>query len=473
MTILAIDQGTTSTRAIEVGADGELHVLLAIGHRQIYPRQGWVEHDPEELLRNIMSCLETGPGASVIGLDNQGESCLAWDAATGTAISPVIVWQDERTTDDTARLRAAGAEDLTLARAGLPLDPYFSASKLAWILSHVPEAKELSRQGRLRLGTTDAFFRHRLTGRCETDPTTASRTSLMNLATSTWDPELCELFGVPIEALPDIRPTAGDLGEIGGRPLAASVVDQQAALRGHGCKSPGDTKITFGTGAFVLAVAGSRLPSAGSGPLPTVAWARRGEDPVYALDGGIYAAAAALNWARGLGLFSDWHQIDGFEGPPAIDRGLVFVPALMGLACPHWDRRAKGAWMGLGLDTGPRDLVQAILEGVAFRTAEVVRAMERLVPLSATISVDGGMTRNEWFCQFLADCIGKDVAVSDEAELTALGTALLAAEGAGIALNPRPSGHLLAPRSQPAHWAQTFDAACGFVRDYGRLVRPS
>lgn len=467
MTILAIDQGTTSTRAVEVRQDGSLRVLASVEHRQIYPRPGWVEHDPEELMASLRTCLDAGRGAAAVGLDNQGESCLAWDAETCAPVSPVIVWQDERTADEIERLRAEGAEALTLDRAGLPLDSYFSASKLGWILRNMPEAQALARTGRLRLGTTDAFFRHRLTGRCETDPTTASRTSLMSLARCEWDADLCALFGVPVETLPAISPTTGPLGEIGGRPLTASVVDQQAALRGHGCAHAGDAKITFGTGAFVLAVAGQDLPRASGGPLPTVAWTRVGEAPVYALDGGVYAAAAALNWARGLGLFSDWSEIGDLATPPAISRGLAFVPALSGLACPHWDRRARGAWMGMALDTGPRDLVQAILEGVAFRTAEVVASMDSIRPLGAPISVDGGMTRNAWFCQFLADTLGRDILVSGEAELTALGTAILAAEGAGLRIDHRPSGRGITPHTQPADWAGRFAEARAMVRRYG------
>ena len=468
MTILAIDQGTTSTRAFEARDDGSARVLHAVEHRQIHPRPGWVEHDPEELLGNIGTCLAAGPDADAVGLDNQGESCLAWDAVTGAPVSPVIVWQDERTSPDTERLRAEGAEAMTLERAGLPLDPYFSASKLGWILRNIPEARELARRGRLRLGTTDAFFRQRLTGRCETDPTTASRTSLMNLATCEWDRELCDLFGVPMEALPDIAPTLGDLGEIAGRQFAASIVDQQAALVGHGCGAPGDAKITFGTGAFVLAVAGSVPPTAGSGPLPTVAWQRRGEAAVYALEGGVYTAAAALNWIRDLGLFSEWSDISAFDRSPAVSRGLVFVPALAGLACPHWDRGAKGAWMGMALETGPRDLVQAALEGVAFRTAEVVRSIEARVALSPTISIDGGMTRNPWFCQFLADCLGKRLLVSNEPELTALGTARLAAQGIGRDHDRPLSGNAVEPRAQPPEWLDTFAEASSLVRAFGR-----
>jgi glycerol kinase len=270
-----------------------------------------------------------------------------------------------------------------------------------------------------------------------------------------------------MEALPEIAPTAGALGEIGGRPFAASVVDQQAALRGHGCAAPGEAKITFGTGAFVLAVAGAGLPQAGGGPLPTVAWAPEGAPPTYALEGGVYAAAAAVNWVRGLGLFTDWAEIDAFDAPPAISRGLAFVPALAGLACPHWDRRARGAWFGMGLDTGKRDLVQAVLEGVAFRAAEVLGAIGAVRPLAGAVSIDGGMTRNPWFCQFLADTLQAEVIVSAEPETTALGTAVLAAEGAGLEIAARRDGRVIAPRPQPEAWAARFAEARRLVQAYG------
>jgi glycerol kinase len=469
MTLLAIDQGTTSTRAVEVEANGTLRVVASIPHRQIHPRPGWVEHDPEELVASVTACLDAaGPSVAAFGLANQGESCLAWDDRTLRALTPVIVWQDARTAAECDRLRAEGAEALTLARAGLPLDPYFSASKLGWILRMVPEAQAAARSGHLCLGTTDAFFRHRLTGRFETDATTASRTSLMTLATCAWDAELCALFGVPVEALPRITPTLGPLGEAGARrhPLTASVVDQQAALRGHGCAAAGEAKVTFGTGAFLLAVAGAALPAGGGGPLPTVAWARAGEGATYALDGGVYAAAAALNWAKDLGVFTDWASISAFDAEPAIARGISFVPALSGLACPHWDRAARGTWMGLGLDTGPRDMVQAILEGVAFRTAEVVTAVDRITPLSGPISVDGGMARNPWFCQFFADATGRALSVSTEPEVTALGTAMLAAEGAGLALPPGPRGTRVDPLPQPPDWAARFAEARRLAQAY-------
>ena len=466
--ILAIDQGTTSTRAVAVDAQGAARVLAAIEHRQFYPRPGRVEHDPEELLRNITACIaEAGPGFAALGLANQGESCLAWNRQTGEPISPVIVWQDERTAGEAERMRADGAEALTMARAGLHLDPYFSASKLGWILRNIPEAARLAAAGRLCLGTTDAFFRHRLTGRFETDVATASRTSLMALETCAWDDELCALFGIPPECLPTITPTFGALGVLpGGLPLAASITDQQAALRGHGCHRPGDAKITFGTGAFALAVAGDVAPEARGGPVPTVAWAPRLDAPVYALEGGVHAAAAALNWARGLGLFSDWSEIADFAEAPAISRGLAFVPALAGLACPHWDRRTKGTWMGLTLDAGPRDLVQAVLEGVAFRAAEVIAAMDAVQPIASPISIDGGMTRNRWFCQFLADCLGRELHLSRAPELTAIGAAILAAEGIGADIAPPADFELVRPRPQPPEWAPRFAEATRLARAF-------
>lgn len=466
--ILALDQGTTSTRALIAGEDGRLTPVLTREHRQIYPRPGWVEHDPEELVAHLSACIEASlPHAPrAIGIDNQGESCLAWDAGTVRALTPVIVWQDARTEDSCARLKADGAEDLSLARAGLPLDPYFSASKLGWVLRHVPEAAALARAGRLRLGTTDAFFLDRLAGTFATDVTTASRTGLMNLETLSWDADLCALHGVPAEALPPIRPTTGDFGAIRGIPVTASVTDQQAALYGHGCRAAGDGKITFGTGAFALMLTGG-LDRSRAGCLPTVAWQRHDEPPVYALDGGVYAASSAVNWARGLGLFSGWDEINGFARESAIDAGLAFVPALAGLACPHWNRRARGAWLGMGLDTGAADLMQALLEGVAFRMAEVIGAMG--APAGHALSIDGGMARNPWFCQTLADTLERPLTIAAEPELTAAGTAALAAHGAGLAMAPHPPGRRIMPRPGPvaarrARFAAARHAVEGFAR---------
>ncbi|MBK5927343.1 FGGY family carbohydrate kinase [Rhodobaculum claviforme] len=464
---LAIDQGTTSTRAILV-EDSGARLLGSFVHRQHHPAPGHVEHDPEELLAHVAACLDLGraAGAQAAGLANQGESCLAWDATTGRALGPVIVWQDDRTAATCARLAADGAEALTLARAGLPLDAYFSASKLAWCLAHLPGARALAAAGRLRLGTTDAFFRHRLTGRCATDPTTASRTSLMDLDRLDWDADLCALFGVPRACLPPIAPTTGDLGTARGLALTASVVDQQAALYGHGARAPGQAKVTFGTGAFALCPTAARA-AAGQGPLPTVAWALAGAAPGYALEGGVYAAGAAVNWARGLGLFSDWDQIAAFDGPPAIARGVVFVPALAGLACPHWRRDARGGFLGLDLGCGPRDMARAVLEGIAFRTAEVIESIAALQPLDGAVRIDGGLSGNPAFVRFLADTLARPVIVSHEAELTAVGCAALAAHGAGAALALAPGGQMVAPAPQPAHWRARFADARASIAAYG------
>jgi glycerol kinase len=388
----------------------------------------------------------------------------------------VLVWQDTRTEVELTRLRASGAEALVRSRTGLPLDSYFSASKLGWILRQVPEARRLHAQGRLRLGTTDAFFLQHLAGRAVTDITTASRTGLMDLRSGGWDAALCALHGVPIEALPPIVPTTGDFGNVslGGRvvPVTASVVDQQAALHGHGCRQRGDVKITFGTGAFALAVAGTDQPEAGCGDagdglLPTVAWQKAGEAVTYALDGGVQTASAALDWAAALGLSGTPEQLGGFEQPCQASRGLVFVPALAGLACPHWDKRARAAWFGLDLSTRQKDLIQAVMEGVAFRMAEVLVALRGRLTLSEVIPVDGGMSANPWFTQFLCDALGQPVRVSDETELTARGCAELAAEGAGLSLPPRRGGRILSPRPLPAGAVEQFAAALQAVRGYG------
>lgn len=431
MSVLAIDQGTTSTRALCVHDDGSTQITHVVRHRQLYPEAGWVEHDANELIASIEACIDASPAVSAIGIDNQGESCLAWNADSGAAISPVIVWQDNRSQAAIEKLVADGASDLVQERAGLPLDPYFSASKLAWILDNIPAAKGLLKKGTLRLGTTDAFFLDRLSGRFVTDVTTASRTSLMNLETGDWDAELCSLFRVPIETLPEILPTTGDFGSITieGRavPVTASVVDQQASLYGHGCRTEGDAKITFGTGAFALALTGDRICRAPErGLLPTVAWQFKGDVPEYALDGGVYCAGSAINWARSLGLFDSFDSINSFAGAAAIERDLVFVPALAGLACPYWDRRAAGLWLGMGLDTSARDLVQAVLEGVAYRAAEVLLAMTDFASIDGAVSIDGGVSSNPYFCQFLANALGREIKVQQSAELTALGTAMLA-----------------------------------------------
>lgn len=437
MQVGAIDQGTSSTRILIVSNDEKAKIVHSVEHKQFYPQTGWVEHDPEELISNILTCLNVAGAIDTIGIANQGESCLAWDRKSKRALSPVIVWQDNRTIEFTEKLKKQGLEEETLSRAGLPLDPYFSASKLAWILENNLKAQEAFKRGDLRMGTTDAFFLDRLCDNFVTDVTTASRTSLMNLKSLEWDERLCEIFGVPIEVLPKIVATTGNFGAIktehGSIEINASIVDQQAALYGFGCRQAGDTKITFGTGAFALMVSGEniyKLPE--KGLLPTVAWQKSGEKAVYALDGGVYSASAALNWAKSLGLFSSFSQIDNFSGVAAIDRGLVFVPALSGLACPHWDRNARGTWLGLSLDDGPEQLVRAILEGVALRAGEVINIMNEYVSINGAILIDGGMSKNLYFMQFLADVLEREIRPAKLNEITSYGVALLLAEYRGI-----------------------------------------
>ncbi len=465
MRFAAIDQGTTSTRALVVDESGGLQVVHAVEHRQIYPQSGWVEHDPHELILNIQACVDALCDVTAIGIDNQGESCLAWDACSKAPLSPVIVWQDKRTADQIKVLKEQGYEVETLTRAGLPLDPYFSASKLAWIVKNIPAAADAFDKGTLRLGTTDAYFLDRLTGRFVTDVSTASRTSLMNLETLEWDLALCDLFGVPIETLPKIVPTTGDFGALqtknGPIPVTASVVDQQAALYGFGCRKSGDAKITFGTGAFAMMVTGAKIHRrTAQGLLPTVAWQLGDAPVVYAVDGGVYTASAALNWAKSLGLFSDFSGINSFDKPAAIDNGLVFVPALSGLGCPHWDSTARGIWLGLSLDHDAKDMVQAILEGVAFRAAQVMKVMDACVALPKAVLIDGGMSKNAYFTQFLADVLDREVRPASVPEITGLGTAQLAAKALGYDLGTAMTFDQYHPKKIHRNALRKFDQAC-------------
>lgn len=468
--LIGLDQGTTSTRALVLQEGDPPRIVHALRHDQRFPQPGWVEHDPFALLANIRTCLDAAGQAEAIGLANQGESCLAWDRVTKQPLSPVIVWQDNRTTDSIARLAAAGAQHETLTRAGLPLDPYFSASKLAWLLAEVPEVRAAAKAGRLCLGTTDAFFLHHLTGVCVTDATTASRTSLMNLETGAWDAALCALFGVPGECLPTIRDSIGDFGTTVYGPIHASVVDQQAALYGHGCRAPGDAKITFGTGAFALAVTGERIvrhPERGL--LPTVAW-RLGGATTFAVDGGVYDAGAALEWVRQLGLFDAFAELSAFTGPPAIGRGLAFVPALSGLACPHWDRSAAALWIGMTAGVTARDMVQAVLEGIALRAAEVIAEIDRQVPIVGVIRIDGGVARSDYFAQFLAEVLGRPVLRREFDELTSLGAAALSRRA--IAAEPialPDAGTLFTPKTDAgAAWLAQFSDGIARSRGWRR-----
>jgi glycerol kinase len=435
MNIVSIDQGTTSTKAIMVDGDGRGTALGSLRHEQILPRPGWVEHDPAQLLAYVRLLVDAGAaeGAQGIALANQGETVVAWDRISGTPLANAIVWQDQRTAPEVEALATHGKAEAVRKLSGLPLDPYFSASKLRWMLDHVDGAAALAREGRLGLGTSDSFFIERLTGRYVTDVTTASRTSLMNLGTCDWDPALCDVFGVPMELLPKI--VAGDemIGmmatAVGPLPILVSMVDQVAALYGHGCRMAGEGKVTVGTGAFALMLTGFEPPAGlGDGMVPTAAWSTA-KGRAYAADGGVYTAAAAVEWLMRIGLLGDLGEIDALSGTSAASRDLFFVPALAGLACPHWDRSAAGLFIGMDTATSREDMIKAVLEGVAFRIAEVVDTLG--FAAGAAISVDGGLSRSAYFMQFLSGICRRPLIGRGEAEVTALGAAHLAQAIAG------------------------------------------
>ncbi|HCY99742.1 MAG: glycerol kinase [Rhodobacterales bacterium RIFCSPHIGHO2_02_FULL_62_130] len=463
MRILALDQGTTSTRLMAADASG-LHGLGQLRHRTCFPSAGWVEQDPTEILTNCKTLLAQAGVADAIALANQGESCLGWDALTKEPLSPIIVWQDRRTTAQLALMSNQADEVASLS--GLPLDPYFSAAKLGWLLRENPAIAAAHAAGRLRLGTTDAFLLDALAGCFATDRATASRTGLMNLASGNWDARLCEVFGVPMTCLPEIRGNLAGFGQIGGIPVAAAIVDQQAALYGHGCRNRGDAKITFGTGAFALAVTGATPPLPQGGLLPTVAW-DLGAGMVYALDGGVQDAGSAIEWALRAGLADNVAAFDSFDRPPAVARDLVFLPAFSGLGAPQWDRTAAPLMIGLGPDMTRRDICQALVEGIAFQTAALIDELARAVPLSAPIAIDGGLSASRYFTSFLAQACQRDIVVAAVAECTAFGAAQLAALALGTSL-PAPVGAAKAIAAGPpmpdwhARFATALARSCGW-----------
>ena len=361
--IAAVDQGTTSTRALVFTDQAQRSSSSHACHH--LSASGMGRAGCARVARQRRAAIAVAGKVDAIGIANQGESCLAWDSETGEPLTPVIVWQDGRTAADLGQIDVATQMEIA-ARSGLPADPYFSASKLGWIVRNCEAARAALSAGRLRLGTTDAFFLDRLTGNFVTDRATASRTSLMNLTTGAWDETLCAVFGVPRESLPEIVANTHSFGTVGNVPISASIVDQQAALFGHGCRARGEAKITFGTGAFALAVSGHEAvdPNDAGGLLPTVAW-DLGDDPVYALDGGVYDVGSAIDWVRaGLGTAVSSLPISRLS---AISRGLAFVPAF-GLAAPHWDRTAAPVLIGLQPSTSQQDIRQA-LRGDRFRNS--------------------------------------------------------------------------------------------------------
>jgi len=445
--ILAIDQGTTSTRAIVFDDQAQ---LVGIAQRELpqhYPRPGWVEHDPEDIWRDTLAVAREALGnvdlgrVAGIGITNQRETVVVWDRATGEAIHPAIVWQDRRTTERCAELKADELEELVRERTGLLLDPYFSATKVAWILDEVPGARERAERGDLAFGTIDSFLLWRLTGGAvhATDLTNASRTSLLNIHKGEWDAELCRLFRVPEAMLPAIRENVGVFGttdpDLFGAeiPIAGMAGDQQAALFGQACFQPGRAKSTYGTGCFMLLNTGEEAVRSQHRLLTTPAW-RIGGRTTYALEGSIFVAGAAIKWLRdGIGVIAHASETDSLATQVPDNHGVYMVPAFVGLGAPHWDAEARGAIYGLTLGATGAHLARAALEAVAYQTLDLIEAMKSDgATTPPEIRLDGGMTANAWLCQFLADILDVPVARPKNLETTALGAAFLAGLATGV-----------------------------------------
>jgi glycerol kinase len=438
--LLAIDQGTTSTRAMVFDADGHPRASHAVELRQIYPANGWVEHDAEEIWLATLACCKAVAGADIaaIGITNQRETTVVWERATAKPIHNAIVWQDRRTADACRTLKDKGLEPKVAATTGLLLDPYFSATKLAWILDHVPGARARAARGELCFGTIDSWLIYKLTdGRVHaTDVTNASRTMLLNLATLAWDDEMLALFDVPRAMLPEVRDSAGHFGETTalGRaiPILGVAGDQQAAAFGQACFKPGDVKSTYGTGCFALVNTGAVVPHSKNRLLATSAY-RIGGDVAYAVEGSIFIAGAVVQWLRdALGVIRSAGEIEALAKTAKPADGLYFVPAFTGLGAPYWDPDARGAILGLTRDMGAAEIARAGLDAVCFQTRDLLEAMARDGGAPASLKVDGGMVRNDWFCQRLADLTGLPVERPKVIETTALGAAYLAGLAAGL-----------------------------------------
>ena len=445
--ILAIDQGTTSTRAILFDSEARAVHVAQRELPQHYPAPGHVEHDAEQIWTDVLAVAREALGGidpdrvAGIGITNQRETVVVWDRATGEPICPAIVWQDRRTADQCARLKADGAEDLVRAKTGLLLDPYFSAAKIAWMLDHVPGARARAERGELACGTIDCFLLWRLTGGSvhATDLTNAARTSLLDIREGCWDDELCRLFQVPLQLLPEVRDNSRLFGVTAAGlfdrqiPIGGMAGDQQAALFGQACFTPGMTKSTYGTGCFMLVNTGTEAVASNHRLLTTPAYRLAGET-TFALEGSIFVAGAAVKWLRdGLGVIAHASDTDGMATRVGDSHGIYMVPGFVGLGAPHWDPDARGAIFGLTLNATAAHLARAALEAVAYQTLDLAEAMERDgAARAATIRIDGGMAANSWLCQFLADILDCAVERPQNLETTALGAAFLAGLATGV-----------------------------------------
>jgi glycerol kinase len=447
--ILAIDQGTTGTTCLVFDLQAELVGRAYREFTQHFPRPGWVEHDMQELWEVTQAVAgealqDAGiePGElEAVGLTNQRETVCAWDPATGEPLHRAIVWQDRRTAARCAQLREQGVEELVRDRTGLVLDPYFSGTKIEWLLDNVEGLRERAQNGQAMFGTVDAWLTHRLAGRAVTEPSNAARTMLFDIRQGTWDPELLELFGIPEQALPELGPSSGPIGAtragaLHGHevPVTGMAGDQQAALFGQACLDPGLGKNTYGTGSFVLQNTGWEPPAPTPGLLSTVAWRIGAGRLTYALEAAVFVTGAAIQWLRdGLEIIDSARETEQLAASLAGNDDVYFVPALTGLGSPHWDPCARGTIVGITRGTTRAHLVRAALEAVAYQTVDAVRAMEEAggVPLTE-LRADGGATANAWLMQFQADVLGVPVVVPEVSETTALGAAYLAGVGAGL-----------------------------------------
>jgi glycerol kinase len=447
--VLAIDQGTTSTRAMLFDREAR---MVSVAQRELpqhYPRAGWVEHDAEDIWRDTLAVLREAIAAAAvpldriaaIGLTNQRETVVVWDRSTGELIHRAIVWQDRRTADLCASLKAEGTEDEVRAKTGLLLDPYFSATKLAWILDNVANARASAERGELAFGTIDSFLLWRLTGGevHATDTTNAARTLLYDIHADRWASDLCRLFRIPEAMLPEIRDNSGLFGVTAAGlldrqiPIGGMAGDQQAALIGQACFDPGMVKSTYGTGCFLLLNTGEKAIQSANRLLTTPAYRLNGRS-TYAVEGSIFVAGAAVKWLRdGLGVLENAAESETLASRVADSHGVYMVPAFVGLGAPHWDPEARAAIHGLTLDATRAHLARAALEAVAYQTFDLLRAMEAdgcSAPVA--LRVDGGMAANAWLCQFLADITACRVDRPSNLETTALGAAFLAGLATGV-----------------------------------------
>lgn len=446
--LLAIDQGTTSSRAIVFDDTGSIVALAQQEFHQFFPKDGWVEHDAREIWESTLavcrSALEKagieGREVEGIGITNQRETTILWDRSTGEPIHHAIVWQDRRTASVCTKLKSDGHEDEVVDRTGLLIDPYFSATKIAWILDHVDGARSRAERGELAFGTVDSWLLWHLTGgrRHCTDATNASRTALFNLHTQDWDEHLLNLFRVPRALLPEVLDCAADYGRAEARwlgaeiPVAGIAGDQQAALVGQACFERGMAKSTYGTGCFLMVNTGDQAVRSENRLLTTMAYRLNGK-PTYAVEGSIFVAGAAMQWLRdGLGLIRNAGESLALAEQVGVNNPVYLVPAFTGLGAPHWDPHARGAIMGLTRDTGIAEIVTAGLQSVCYQTKDLVRAIQNDGARLGTLRVDGGMAVNDWVMQFLADILNVTVDRPRITETTALGAAYLAGLQTGV-----------------------------------------